>query len=665
MLVANGSAVASDLPVALTSFVGREPQIADLVRHLSRERLLTLVGPGGVGKSRLARAVASQVLAEHQVGVTFVELAGLDDADLVPEVVAMKLGVHARAGQRTLDALIESLAALSEFLIIDNCEHLRGACATLIRLVLHACSSVQILATSRRALRLEGEVVWRVPPLTLPDGSAKALVADFERCEAVRLFVERDRAMVPDFVLTESNVTAVADICRQLDGMPLAIELAAARLSVLSPQQINRRLLDRFQFLTTGRSSDPRHQTLRATMDWSHDLLDNAPRVLLRRLAVFAGGFSLEAAENVCADAARPGRLDACLAIDLLDQLVDQSLVIAEQPPGATDVRYHLLETVREYAAEKLARAGEGAVIRDRHAAWCLSVASPRALGLLVDSAAVARVRPELDNMRAALRWCVANGQPVAGLRLAAALGPFWYAGGYHWEGSRWLTQLLDLPQDRAPTIERAVALGHVGLYAHMQERLDSSRRALQESLALAEQLGEPGVTGMVLQFLGGLEVTTRHLPTAREYYERAIALNRPLPERRPVFIAGLTQLGRLALIEGDIAAAVKHADEILALARAVNEGYTIARALSLRGWIAAHQRDDGIARRYFAQAMTVARQSGLPQLVGNLLVQDAWLDLRAGRLADARNRLIEALLLWHRMGARRRWSSCCRDWRA
>jgi predicted ATPase len=285
--------------------------------------------------------------------------------------------------------------------------------------VLRTCASVQILATSRRALRLEGEVVWRVPPLILPDDSARTLVAELERCEAVRLFVERARALVPHFVLTESNATAVADICRQLDGMPLAIELAAARLTVLSPQQINRRLLQRFPFLTTGHSPDPRHQTLRATVDWSHDLLDNAPRVLLRRLAVFAGGFSLEAAESVCADAATPGCVDGWTVLDVLDQLVDQSLVIAEQPPGATEVRYRLLETVREYAADKLADAGEAGFIRDCHTTWCLSVASPRALGLTVDSAAAAacdRAARAVARAPTCARWSWSS-EPAAALK--------------------------------------------------------------------------------------------------------------------------------------------------------------------------------------------------------------------------------------------------------
>ncbi len=403
-------AVPTNLPAPLTSFVGREWELAAVRRVQAGTRLLTLTGPGGGGKTRLALALAEELLWAYAHGVWLVNLASVTDPALVPRVVASALGLRPAGPPVPLTAALA--AALRErqlLLVLDNCEQLLPACAVVVEALLLACPHLEIVATSREPLGVSGEVVWRVPPLSVPEcgrpgasgdqrtarHGGEADAAALLRYDAVRLFVERARLQRPDFTLTAGNAPAVAEICRRLDGIPLAIELAAARLSVLSVPQIAARLHDRFRLLTGGgRTALPRHQTLRAALDWSHDLLFAAEQALLRRLAVFAGGFTLEAAEAVCASGAddRPpttddrstrhdpavgGRPPSVIAehdvLDLLAQLVGKSLVLAEEHGGA--VRYRLLETVRQYAEEQLDQAGEAAAVRARHLDWCLALA--------------------------------------------------------------------------------------------------------------------------------------------------------------------------------------------------------------------------------------------------------------------------------------------------
>jgi non-specific serine/threonine protein kinase len=396
----------TNLPISLTSFIGREREIAEVTRLLagppSESRLLTLTGAGGCGKTRLALRVAGEALGDFPDGVWLVELAALADPALVAGAVAMAVGVREVPGRALTESLVDHLRDRTLLLILDNCEHLVAAAAGLADVLLRSCPRLRVLATSREPLGSAGETIWRVPSLTLPPLSAAdaPLLEPLTRYEAVRLFVERARAAVPAFAPSAENAPALVEICRRLDGIPLAIELAAARVRVFSAAQIAARLDDRFRLLTAGpRTALPRQQTLRATVDWSYDLLAEPERALLRRLSVFAGGWTFEAAEAVAAG----DGIQTHAVLDLMAQLVDKSLVIAEEQRGA--VRYRLLETIRAYARDRLLEAGEAERTRDRHLAYFLGLAEeaePRLRGA-EERVTLDRLEAEHANLQAAL----------------------------------------------------------------------------------------------------------------------------------------------------------------------------------------------------------------------------------------------------------------------
>ncbi len=369
--LASLNTIANNLPIQVTSFVGREQERADLKRLLTTTRLLTLTGSGGTGKTRLALQVAADVLERFKDGVWFVELAPLSDPALVPTGVASVLGVREEQGRPLMLTLLDWLRDKQLLLMLDNCEHLLDACARFADAVLHGCRAAQLLATSREAFGIAGEVPVRVPSLATPAPHASISLEALRQYDAVRLFMERAQIVRPDYTLTNQNAPALAQICQRLDGIPLAIELAASRLKVLSLDDINRRLDDRFRLLTGGsRTALPRQQTLRALIDWSDGLLSEPERALLRRLSVFAGGWTLDAAEAVCAS----DGIESFDVLDLLTHLVDKSLVVMDERDGET--RYRMLETIRQYAREKLLESGEGERVRNRHTDFCLRLAA-------------------------------------------------------------------------------------------------------------------------------------------------------------------------------------------------------------------------------------------------------------------------------------------------
>ena len=408
-------------------------------RRLRSARLLTLTGPGGSGKTRLALEIAAECLGDFTDGAWLVALAPIADPALVSRAVAQALGLDDKSGQTVQRALSEHLRDKSLLLMLDNCEHLVAACAELAESLLQAAPGLRILATSREALGVTGENSYPVPALPLPDAGQTPTLEVLAQSEAVRLFVERAAAVRPVFALTEDNAAAVAQICQRLDGIPLAIELAAARTRALTADQIAARLDKRFGLLTSGsRTAPPRQQTLRGAIDWSYDLLSPAERRLLRRLSVFAGGWSLEAAEEAAG---------APEALDLLSQLVSKSLVLAEQRPGQ-EGRFRMLETIREYAQEKLAEAGEAEAAQDQHLTYYVALAEEAEPELRGHGQAqwLKRLDQENDNLRAALAWAIQSGQAEPALHLAGDLGGFWNMRGYLLEGHRWLEAALSLP---------------------------------------------------------------------------------------------------------------------------------------------------------------------------------------------------------------------------
>ena len=443
-----------NLPSELSSFVGREEELTEVKRLLENNRLLTLTGSGGCGKTRLALAAARKVVERFENGVWMVELASLAEPSLVPQAVASTLGVRERPGSSLTEALSDYLRTRKLLLLLDNCEHLVDACAALAGALLHSCPGLRVLATSREALGITGEIAWPVPSLSLPDLRRLPDIESLPRYESARLFVERATTVNPNFKLTEQNAPAAAQVCYRLDGIPLAIELAAARAKVLSVEEISARLGDSFRLLAAGsRTAMPRQRTLHATMDWSHELLSQKERVLFRRLSVFAGGFTLEAAESICAGE----ELQRDEVLDLLSHLVDKSLVIMWE--DRTGTRYRLLETIRQYGKERLEEVGEAAHVRERHAGYYLAVAEEAEPELKGERqvAWLERFELEHDNLRGAISWSLERRKAQDAARLGWALWLFWWIRGHFAEGRRWMEQALSAEGDAAmPASARA-----------------------------------------------------------------------------------------------------------------------------------------------------------------------------------------------------------------
>lgn len=511
-----------NLPGALTSFVGREDAIASLRRTLAEVRLVTLVGPGGVGKTRLALRVAADLAMTFPDGVWLIDLAPESDPQLVTQAVAAALLVREQPGRALIATLADALHSRELVLLLDNCEHLVNACAQLCEALLGACPRLRVLATSRQALGVAGETICPVAPLDLPESETPLTLDCLHEYAGLRLFLERGSAIAPSFRATEDNVLAIAQICRQLDGSPLAIELAAARLKLLSPEQIAERLGDRFRLLTAGNRQAPdRHQTLAAALDWSFRLLSSREQVLFRRLAVFAGGWALNAAEDVCS--APP--LEALELLDLLAQLVDKSLVVTDS--DGAEVRFRMLETIRQYALERLEEAGETAVVLARHRDWCLRLVVDTPPPGRYDPEQARRLAREQDNLRAALRSCIETGQADAGLRLGVALSQLWYVRGNYAEGHARMLELLALPAASAATGVRTAMLNAAGHLAYCQGKLNTAHQLLEESIAISRASRDDASLTVSLPLLAHVVRYRGHLELAITLYAEARDINR------------------------------------------------------------------------------------------------------------------------------------------
>jgi predicted ATPase/transcriptional regulator with XRE-family HTH domain len=493
----------TNLPVQPTSFIGRERELCEVRSLLSHAPLLTLTGAGGAGKTRLALATARELIGEYPDGVLLLELAALADPAFVVQSVATVLGLREEAHRPLLATLVDHLKDRRQLLVLDNCEHLVEACAELASALLRSCPHLRILATSRESLAVPGETTYRVPSLAVPD---LAHVPDLEAMPAyaaVQLFVQRAQSRRPDFTLNIQNTRAVAEICARLDGMPLAIELAAARVGSLPVEGIAQRLADRFRLLTGGpRTVVPRQQTLRAALDWSWDLLTAPEQRLLGRLAVFAGGWTLDAAETVCVGDGMAG----WEILDVLDALVNKSLALLEETDADGEKgRYRLLETVRQYGWERLAESDETEAVRDRHLGWCLALAeaaAPQLRGGSKQGQWLARLERAHDNVRAALGWARERGTDEQSLRLAGALYRFRYMRGFFSEGRGWLEAALT-GTGPASAMSRARALNGAGLLAWQQSEYGRATALLEEGLTLQRNLSDKHGIASSLNNLG------------------------------------------------------------------------------------------------------------------------------------------------------------------
>lgn len=638
----------NNLPGQLTTFVGREKEIDEAKLLLSGTRLLTLTGAGGAGKSRMAVQLAAEVLERFPDGVWLADVAYISDPDLVPQEVARAVGARRPAvsmavvpapaevdaarepGYRdSTEFLIGHLKDKGLLLAIDNCEHLVDACAALAERLLRSCPRITIVATSREPLGVSGETSWKVPSLSMPDPYWGPGTRSLGAYAAVKLFVDRALRVRPDFQLTDDNAPAIAQICRRLDGIPLAIELAAARVKVMAPDEIAARLDDRFRLLTGGRrSSVPRQRTLGATVDWSFHLLTERERTLLRRLAVFAGGCSLEAAEAVASGEG----IEAHEVLDLLSQLVDKSLVVSE---SGRETRYRLTETVRQYAGEKLMDSEEAAGLRGRHLDWHVALAErgePELRGP-EQGRWDERLEADHENFRAALEWSLATGSGGKALRLAGSLWRFWALRQYLSEGRAWLNKVL--ATGRESSTERARALHGAGVLAFWDGDLEGAASLLQEGLAAARELGyERGVAASLLQ-LGWLAAERGNPGVQHSLAEDSLGMFRRLGDKHGI-ADSLACLATATYLRGDYPQARGLMEEGVAVRRELGDKGTIARHLRQLAMWTETQGDLPRARSLLEEALVLARESGRKAPVTDSLCRLAGLRGRRGDYAAA-----------------------------
>ena len=636
-------ALRHNLPAQATTFVGRAAELAELRSLLAgRSRLVSIVGPGGIGKSRLALQVAADALTGDGDGVWLVELAPVTDPELVARTVAAVLEVREEFGRPLLDTLVEAVGDRHLLVVLDNAEHVLGAAAKLAEALVRFCPRVSLLVTSREPLGISGEHVFRVPPLPVPpaDLAAPSRLAAFE---SVQLFTEHAAMRRQGFALDDENAAAVAAVCARLDGIPLALELAAARLSSLSVSEISARLDQRLQLLTAGsRTALPRHRTLRALIDWSYDLLNPEERIVLDRLSVFAGGWNLEAAEAIAA----PGDEEDWRMLDHLSALVDKSLVQADETRGST--RYRLLDTIRHYAAEHLAsRPGaELGETRSAHRDHYLALVETAATHLRGphEAAWLDRLEVEFDNIRAALSFSVADpGTAEPGLRLAAGLRWFCNMRGHGGEVLAALKVLLERPDAGMPTLTRARALTvSCHLLNHFGD--DSAIPSLAgEAISIGRGLGDTAITADAISQLCWFRFERGDLPAARTHIDEGVALARTSHD--PRLIADL--LGRRAVFEGeagDLDAAVADNEEALSLSRVAGDSYRIALTLANLGIYELAAGATEAARRHLQEASTLADNLGYPNMSVGLRQNLGLVDLIDGNPRDARRHFLNSL---------------------
>jgi predicted ATPase/DNA-binding SARP family transcriptional activator len=616
----------TNLPIPLTSFIGRTREMARVKDMLMQARLVTLMGSGGCGKTRLAIQVASDLVDSFRDGVWWVDFAPLMDEALISQTVAKVVGIHEATNIPMNETLVNYLSPRNMLLVLDNCEHLVNGINGLVLALLSACTELKILATSRESLDIPGETILRVPSLSFPMSRKMLPGEKLEDYESVRLLLERATSVKEDFDLTGGNASAVAQICRRLDGIPLAIELAAARLKVLPVGQIAARLDDRFSLLTTGgRTTLPRHQTLRAVIDWSYNLLSKKEQAFLCRLSVFVGGWTLEAAEAVSTDIVSSREV-----IDLMMSLVDKSLVETVEEPGGK-ARYLMLETMRQYGLERLREADQFEATQCCHALFFAELAEKAEQGLRGPEMHtwIERLEAEHDNFRTALEWSLAQKSPELGQRFAGALGIFWRKRGYLSEGRTWLERMLGRSQDAPPTLRvKAMApaswlerdLGNYERAAELQEESLEILRAAGDQLMLVDTLIQGGL----------LAVYQNEPQRAFACFTECLALSKELdyPWGRAM---ALVNLGHAALfnLQWD-AQARSRCEESLELFRKLDDETEQAHALIILGAGAHYENDDPRGRSQLEKAVAICRQAGdkrqlawaitvLSQMIGKL----------------------------------------------
>ncbi|WP_284617232.1 ATP-binding protein [Aquabacterium humicola] len=647
------------LPVQLTSFIGREREIAETARLLAASRLLTLVGMGGIGKTRLSLRLAADAEHAGPEGACFVDLAPLRDPSLVANQVAQALGVQEEAGRAVMDTLCAHLQASRALIVLDNCEHLIDACAALCDGLLRAAPALRILATSREPLRVPGEQLYALLPMGVePQGGADAA----ESGDAVRLFVDRARLHQPGFMPGAGELPLLAEVCTRLEGIPLALELAAARMRTLSIGDINRRLRDRFRLLADGgRVLVERQRTLRALLDWSWELLSPEERVLCERLSVFCGGFDGAAAEAVCGDAPLAPEGIA----DLLSSLADKSLVLAV--PSRDVTRYRMLETMRDYARDKLAARGEVEATSQRHCHHFLAVAKAANQGVRgpQQGAWTERIEAELDNLRAAIDLALSGGvDPIVAVKFEVALLKFRLVRGHVGEGRKLIHAALELPAVRAADVAHAHALYVAAGLAANQGDCAEAARLLQACLALRRGIGNPVDTAATLSTLALLRLQEGDAVRAREGEEAALAIFRELGDRIGEAI-GLLHLGQIEMFVDDDGRAQERLEACLAIARELGHAEVRSECERMLGELALEHGDVAGARLRFGSSLAACREAGDRRNEAISLCCMARADLAAGDTAQARGQLETSMRVFQGLGMKPEMVACLEDFAA
>jgi predicted ATPase len=599
--------LSSTVPLPFNSFIGRAEELQTVQTLLATHRLVTLTGAAGIGKTRLALQAAEGLTASYADGVYVVGLVELTDPTLLPQAVAAALGLREQPDRSLVQALTDFLASRTVLLVWDNCDYVAEGCRALAQALLGACPQVKILATSRRSLRVQGETLYAVPPFSFPEeGFAQRVGNDTAEMllayEAPRLFQDRAGAILTGFTIRPEDAAAVAQICRRLDGIPLAVELAAARIRELSAPQIAARLDERFHLLTGGASSTTHQQKLRTAIDWSNELLSATEQTLLARLSVFASGWDLEAAEQVCSG----GVVAERNVLDLLTGLIDTSWVVGETRQGAR--RYRMLETIREYSRERLRASGEEAELLGPHAQFYLKLAEEADAELTrsVRETWLDRLENEYENLRTALAWCLTDERGVeTGLRLARSLMRFWEVRGYLSEGRAFLAQAIGREGAEHATRERAEALNAAAVLAWMQGDFEAARALFDESLAIERTLGDTAGVAWSVHHLGHVASEQGEYETAKGLHQESLAIFREL-QNQPGIAASLADQANVALKEGDLGAARSFYEESLRISRELGNKVSIAIALNNLGKIAREQGDTRAAWALHRESLTI-----------------------------------------------------------
>jgi len=637
----------TNLPMPLTSFIGREREIEEVKHLLSSTRLLTLTGSGGIGKTRLAIQAAHELSQSCRDGVWWVELASLAEGGLVLQAVAQALGVREPSGRPLMESLIGFLREKQLLLVLDNCEHLISACAQLASDLLSRSAGLRILTTSRETLGITGEITLQVPALSFPVLANLSQLQNLQDFESIELFVERAASIQPELSLTPENVFAVTQICQRLDGIPLALELAAARIKVLPLEEIARRLSDRFSLLTQGsRTALPRHQTLRATIDWSHELLSEPERILFRRLSAFAGGFTLAAAEAVTAG----GEIAPSQVMDLLQNLINKSLVGALRAAGQAERhgRYGMLETIRDYARRKLKEAGEEMEVRARHLEYFAVFAERAQKGIYSAEQAdwFKRLDQEVDNLRAALDWPAEMNLPtkLAGARsvredqfvIVRSISLFWERG-YRSEIIETLDRLLNQDAGNPPTAEKARALDVGGFLLWSSNRLTEARSYLEESIRIADGLKDDSLLVWPLMYLGWTFWGLGEYDRARACLERSLVIARSLGEEgRGAVGVAMAYLGDIPYAQGNLTEARRLYEQAISLLRELRNPSMLTPSLRRLAYVGLREGKFDEALGLFSESLEWNRQLDHPHGTVACLAGFAAIHLARGNFETA-----------------------------